>query len=173
MYYTCTACGKQRTFVLPVSKKEGGQGSGRRGLALSTVCQRPRSFANSCKLGVLSTTVVVCKLLRLLTTALVCKLLSTWRVVNDRGRLQSLVRLSPRSSANPIRFSVACPALVRLSTTVVVCKLLSTWRFVKDRGRLQTLVRLSTTAVGSTTQQACTCIQRHRLWRARLYVMRP
>jgi hypothetical protein len=53
----------------------------------------------------------------------------------------------PRSSANPIKFSVACPALVRLSTTAVVCKLLSTWRVVNDRGRLQTLVRLSTTAV--------------------------
>eukprot|EP00972_Heterocapsa_arctica_P080802 11907523-Heterocapsa_arctica.AAC.1 len=60
------------------------------------------------------------------TTAVVCKLLSTWRVVNDRGLLQTLVRLS---------------------TTAVVCKLLSTWCVVKDRGRLQTLVRLSTTAV--------------------------
>jgi hypothetical protein len=65
-------------------------------------------------------------LVRLSTIAVVCKLVSTWRVVNDRGRLL---------------------ILVRLSTTAVVCKLLSTWRVVNDRGRLQTPVRLSTTAV--------------------------
>jgi hypothetical protein len=60
------------------------------------------------------------------TIAVVCKLLSTWRFVNDRGRLQTLVRLS---------------------TTAVVCKRLRSstnpCQVVNDRGRLPTLFDLA------------------------------